>query len=295
VRDFLSSLYRDTILPTVRSGRQVVEDLTTLPDRHRTLERECEALRSDLATKHAELQALHQELTAVAVSLDEHEAETSVLRSLVGDLESNLATAETAAHRATETARLTEARCRLVVALHHLAVARAEARDASTIEALTRSLAELQRDRELLQALHERTMADLTTLERELRRQADTSDEASHRADALAARLLDLDGRYRTLQDEVRHSTHDIVEKLVGRGLSTTAIVDLIPDMGGLFPHETLRSLEREIRRHNDEQEALLGLQKLRYTPPPGTFTGEPSAATWALEPRSFYERIFTD
>jgi len=106
---------------------------------------------------------------------------------------------------------------------------------------------ELTHQSELLEVLHEKTLSE-------------GMDENKHN-------VQDMHKRYKIIMGDIKKATTHLVEKLVDKGFTSGGIIELVPDIGGLYPQKKLLELEESIRKHNDEQEALLGLQKLRHLP----------------------------
>ncbi len=303
--NFLRRLYRERLLPTLKNGRQAIEDLAALPERNEELSKKVTSLETSLAETENSLAA--------------EKSETTVLRNLVSDLEVSLKTREDEVCELSswvdeehEKSRLLAARGKLLVLLLKVASQRERAEDANTIAGLEKELKELVRDTELLKALHERTVASLKEtkaqfdekrlqleksiegLEGQLGEESTSLEETKKARDELTTKLHKLESEYGKLLSDVKDSTSKVIEKLVDKGMSQAVILDLIPDVGGLFPQETVRGLESSIRRHNDEQAALLGLETLRRTPPPQPLL-DPEAHEWRIIQPDFFKRIFTE
>ena len=78
--NFLRRLYRERLLPTLKNGRQAIEDLAALPERNEELSKKVTSLETSLAETENSLAA--------------EKSETTVLRNLVSDLEVSLKTRE---------------------------------------------------------------------------------------------------------------------------------------------------------------------------------------------------------
>ena len=303
--NFFSRLLNESVLPTIRNGRQAIEELASLPERYKVLE---ESLDKSEKLVHN----LESSLTEVERSLATEREETSILRSLVNDLEMNLKDREDEVEELAnwvdeehEKRRLEQARAQLVLVLLKVCAKRERSEDAQTIDSLEYELKELVRNTELLRVLHERAVSqlerdrdDFAAKQGQLTSSIkDFEDELSVKGsehDELTDKLKQLNEKYEELLVDVKKSTNSVIEKLVDKGMPSTAIVDLIPDVGGLFPQEAVRTLESSIRKHNEEQAALLGLETLRKTPPPQPLMG-PESEAWRLLQPDFYKRIFSE
>lgn len=312
VGNFFSRLIEEKVLPTIQNGRQAIEDLASLPERYKKLEESFDKSEQLVHT-------LESSLTDIEKSLAAEREETSILRSLVSDLELNLKEREDEANELANWVdeehaqrRLEQARGSLLLTLLKVCAKRQREEDATTIDNLEYELKELVRNTELLRVLHERAVSQLKKNRDEFaqkqeefnssidgfKEQLSAHDskecEAKKKYDELTDKLNDLNTRYDELLGDVKTSTSAVIEKLVDKGMTATAILDLIPDVGGLFPQETVRSLESSIRKHNEEQAALLGLETLRKTPPPQPLMG-PENEAWRLLQPDFYKRIFCE
>ena len=267
-----SRLYQRSIKGIVNDGKKAIEDLASLPERLAEKQR---ALEESLE----KLNALGSNLSATEQDLEREQKESRLLRSLVGDLEKHLQAREDRISQLSknlsqerEKGELYRARMRLLSLLYRLCGERERERDAQSIKSLKEDLAALLRDKELLRNLHERSL---------------------ERAEKIKDSRKRLDQEYQELMTEIEESSGKIVEKLVDKGLSCQSILDVVPDIAGLMPQEKVRDLERSIRRHNEEQAALLGLETLRRTPPPKELT-EALEKNRSQDGESFFERIFT-
>lgn len=279
--NFFSDLYDNKLKPTLQTGRKVIKSFSSLPDKYRTLEREYTALQGMVA----ELEG----------TLSSNEDEISLLNKLISTSEEETA--------------LLKARSILLITLQKVVTVKIAEANRDEIDGLMAKLLGQDKTIELLENLHDRLVTESEDKKEELRNsekdKALIAEELEKKDDSLAR----LDAEHDRLIKEVRESTAKTIEKLIDKGMSPTSISTLVPNIGNIYPREEIMKLEQEIRQHHEEQEALLGLEKLQTARPPRdpeTITPEndnkqsrtsssPEVIEWKIEPRSFFERIFSE
>ena len=254
---FFSDLYH--------RGPDGLKDFLDLPERYRELQDQFDRLSRSAATQREEAASWSRRAAEAESHLQQLECQVRGLESTLAATRDETDLLQENLTYATERAATLE--CQLVRKREELD--RLRAHSETTIDSLTARLTETLQARELLQKLHDELTAQFTATEQDMcqeRRSRRTATE----------QLEDLQRKHRVLMAEVKRAIRDIVEGLVARGLPSVHIADMIPDVAGLMPREEVSRLERSIRRHREEQEALLGLEKLSS---PSNGYATPSAA----------------
>lgn len=301
MRKFLSGFFQDKVVTPLKNGKDAVKSLAKLPERYRELERECSRLRLNLADHSAREKKLKAELKALEKNLKVTEEENEHLSQWVDEESAR--------------ARKLKARSRLIVVLHRMLLNRKKEAHAETIEGLSSELLGIKRDSELLTELHERSIADLkeaesrfahneeklsTSLELSQLELLDAEERGkmlAEREQKLSENVEKLENKYKGLMTNVRNKTKDVVEKLVHRGMPSEAIMEMVPDVEGLFSDNEIEILEASIRQSSEEQEALFGLQCTAHAPeeiPIDEVSSETPLGLLAPQ-MSFFERIFSE
>ena len=161
---------------------------------------------------------------------------------------------------------------------------------------------------ELLENLHDRLVSESEEQKKLLQCSETEKEHICQKLEEKDDSLARLDKEHKKLIGEIKESTSQTIEKLIDKGMSPTSITSLVPNIGNLYPRDEIIRLERQIREHHEEQEALLGLEKLTSARPrdpeaiaPGNdnkkkrTSTSPEIIEWKIEPKSFFERIFSE
>jgi hypothetical protein len=281
VSNFFSDLYDKKIKATLQTGKRVISSFSSLPDQYRTLEREFTALK--------------EVVTELEVTLSSNDDEITLLNKLINESEEETA--------------LLKARSILLIALQKAITIKVSEANRDEIDGLMAKLIDHDKTIELLENLHDRLVTEAEDQKKELINSEKDKElilkELEKKDDSLAR----LDAEHDQLIKEVRESTAKTIEKLIDKGMSPTSISTLVPNIGNIYPREEIVKLEQEIRQHHEEQEALLGLEKLqsiRNPRDPETIapvndnrpirtSSSPEIIEWKIETGSFFERIFSE
>ena len=279
--NFFTNLYNKKFKPTLKTSKEAIKSFSSLPDKCRTLERECTALRGIVTELEGTLSSNEDEITLLNKLINENEEETTLLK----------------------------ARTSLIIVLQKVATIKVAEANREEIDGLMSKLLGQDKTIELLENLHDRLVTEAQAQKQELLTSEKDKESIILQLEKKDDSLARLDEDHDRLIKEVRESTAKTIEKLIDKGMSPTSISALVPNIGNIYPREEIIKLEQEIREHHEEQEALLGLEKLQSTRnprDPDTIAPEndsrkkrtstsPEIIEWKIEPRTFFERIFSE
>lgn len=127
----------------------------------------------------------------------------------------------------------------------------------SQIEEMTVAREERERLLAEIQSEADRSAKRVGEIQRELQ-------NTTQRIHDLDSQKADAEGAYKSLMGDVKRAVRQLLSKLIEQGMSSDAIVALVPDLDPIYPKNKILDLEHEIRSHNSEVEALMAMQELR-------------------------------
>lgn len=277
--NFLTDLYENTLKPKLQTSKKAIRSFSALPEKCKSLERECTALRGIVSELESTLSSNNDEIELLNKLISESENETALVK----------------------------ARASLVNTLYRVVTLKTAEANREEIDGLMAQLVSQDKTIELLENLHDRLLSESEEQKKLLETEQSTSTEIKQELEQKEDSLARLDAEHKKLISEIRDSTSQTIEKLIDKGMSPTSITSLVPNIGNLYPRDEIIRLERQIREHHQEQEALLGLEKLNPQRQPAAdekssangkkkrTSTSPELIEWKIEPRSFFERIFSE